>query len=227
MPSTPPPPHYDGTPNSYLLSRGTCLWRVHSRPRPPWAFNPCAADMLFGGGRFDATAADRYACYYAGLDETTALAESLLRDLYPDERGTRALPRAAVDGRRIAGVTLTSDLVLVRLINGADLGAISQDAWLVTAAGNEYAQTRGWAHWLRSQAPAAHGFIWSSYRNTGGRAIVLFGDRCAAEFGDDYERTLLYDVPPLAVDLDDKAGADWLTARLEPFRVAVAPPGEL
>jgi hypothetical protein len=224
MPNAAPPPHYDGTPNRYLLRRGTCLWRVHKRARRPWAFNRFPGDALFRGARFDATAGHAYPFYYAGLDEETALCECLLRDVHPDDRGTRALPRAAVEGRRIGGLAVTSDLTLVSLISGADLAAIGQDAWLVTAAGAEYAQTRGWAHWLRGQAEWAHGFAWSSLRNMGGTAIVLFGDRCAAAFGDDYEETLLHDIPPLAVDLDDKAGADWLTERLKAFRVGIAPP---
>ena len=224
MPNVAPPAHYDGTPNRYLLRRGTCLWRVHLSKRRPGGFNPCPAHALFGGARFDATRGHEYPFYYAGLDEETALSESLLRDLPPDDHGTRVLPRVAVEGRRISGLTVTSDLTLVSLISGADLAAIGQDFWLVTAAGSEYAQTRGWAHWLRDQAEWAHGFAWSSLRNMGGTAIILFGDRCATAFGKDYEQTLLHDVPPLHVDLDNMAGADWLTKRLKAFRVGIAPP---
>jgi hypothetical protein len=224
VPNAAPPAHYDGTPRRYLLRRGTCLWRVHQSERRPWAFNPCPADGLFGGARFDATLGHEYPFYYAGLDEETALGESLLRDVDPDDHGMRLLPRVAVEGRRISGLAVTSDLTLVRLISGVDLAAIGQDSWLVTAAGSEYAQTRGWAHWLRGQAGWAHGFAWSSLRNMGGTAIILFGDRCAADFGTDYEQTLLHDIPPLAVDLGDKAGADWLTERLKEFRVGIAPP---
>jgi len=181
-------------------------------------------DALFGGARFDATAGHEYPFYYAGLDEETALAETLLRDVHPDDHGTRMVPRVAVQGRRVSGLAVTSDLTLVSLISGADLAAIGQDAWLVTASGSEYAQTRGWAHWLRGQAEWACGFAWSSLRNMGGTAIILFGDRCAAAVGKDYEQTLLHDIPPLAVDLDDKAGAEWLTERLKAFRVGIAPP---
>jgi hypothetical protein len=219
-----PPAHYDGTPRRYLLRRGTCLWRVHLSKWRAWAFNPRPADGLFGGARFDATAGHEYPFYYAGLDEKTALTESLLRDVHPDDHGMRMLPRVAVEGRRISGLAVTSDLTLVSLISGEDLAAIGQDAWLVTAAGSEYAQTRGWAHWLRGQAGWAHGFAWSSLRNRGETAIILFGDRCAADFGKEYEQTLLHHIPPLTVDLGDKAGADWLTERLRAFRIGVAPP---
>lgn len=224
MSNAAPPARYDGTPNRYLLRRGTCLWRVHGRCRAPWAFNPCPVDTLFGGARFDATPGHEYPFYYAGLDEETALSEALLRDLDPDDHGVRVLPRAKVKGRRVSGLAITSDLTLVSLISGADLAAVGQDAWLVTAAGAEYAQTRGWAHWLRSQAEWAHGFAWSSLRNMGGTAIILFGDRCVAAFGKDYEQTLLHAIPRLGVDLDDKTGGDWLTERLKAFRVGIAPP---
>ena len=224
MPHIAPPAHYDGDPNRYLLRRGTCLWRVHASGRPASAFNPHPVDTLFGGARFDATATHEYPFYYAGLDEETALAEALLRDVAPDDHGTRVLPRVAAQDRRISGLAVTSDLTLVSLISGADLGAIGQDAWLVTAGGGEYAQTRGWAHWLRGQAEWACGFAWPSLRNMGGTAIILFGDRCAAAFGKDYEQTLLHDIPPLAVNLGDKAGADWLTERLKALRVGIAPP---
>ena len=152
------------------------------------------------------------------------MAEVLLRDLNPDERGTRALPRQAVAERKLSGLTLTRNLDLVSLIGGQDLAAIAQDGWLVTASAHEYVQTRAWAQWLRGQAPWAQGFIWSSRCDLGGRAVVLFGDRCAATFGASYESSLLHEVPELAVDLGDKAGADWLNGLLEPWRVAVEVP---
>jgi hypothetical protein len=141
-----------------------------------------------------------------------------------DDRGTRALTRAAVQGQRISAVVLTSDLTLVSLITGADLAAIGQDAWLITCGAKEYAQTRGWGHWLRRQATWACGFAWTSARNMGGTAIILFGDRCAASFGGNYQQALLYDVPPLSVDLGDKIGAEYLTERFKAHRIGIAPP---
>lgn len=224
MPLMRPPAHYDGIPKRHTLRRGTCLWRVHKRVHSARAFNPVPSNALFGGARFDATEADRYPYWYAALDETTAVAETMLRDLHPDESGTRALTRGHVAERQISGLTLTRDLDLLSLITGEDLAAVAQDAWLVIASGHEYAQTRGWAHWLRGQAPWAHGFIWSSLRDRGGLAIILFGDRCAATFGTDYQRYLLHEVPELAVDLDDKAGAEWLNGLLQPYRVEVQAP---
>ncbi len=224
MPYCAPPSHYDGTPNRYLLSRGSCLWRVHGHQYSARSFKAVCSDRLFDGARFDATEADNYPFYYAALDQVTALAETLFRDLHPDDRGMRVLTGAALTGRQISGLTLTRDIELVSLIDGKDLAAIGQDTWLVTASGPEYAQTRGWGQWLRGQAEWAHGFIWDSLRDRGRLAIVLFGDRLAAAFGQYYERALLHEVPELAVSLDNAAEAEWLNGLLEPYRVAVERP---
>jgi hypothetical protein len=224
MPNVAPPSDYDGIPQRYLLGRGSCLWRIHDRKYCARSFKAVRSDQLFGGARFDATDADKYPFYYAGLNQATAVAETLFRDLGPNERGLRVLTGNALKGRQISGLTLTQDLELVRLISGEDLAAIAQDAWLVTASGPEYAQTRGWGHWLRSQAKWAHGFVWDSLRERGSLAVVLFGDRLAASFGNDYERVLLHEVPELGVRLDDVDGADWLNRLLVRYRVAVAPP---
>lgn len=224
MPLAKPPTRYSGTPSFRPLRRGTCLWRVHKQAHGARSFNPGPVDPLFGGARFDSTADDLYPCYYAALEDRTAIAETLLRDLEPDDYGMRALSRAAVTGRQLSAIVLTQDLDMVSLVTGRDLGAIGQDAWLVTAPAHQYPQTRAWAHWLRSQASQAHGFIWSSLRDPGSMAVVLFGDRCAAEFGADYEQNLLHEVPELAVHLDDKDGAVWLNRLLEPCRVEISSP---
>jgi hypothetical protein len=224
MPLPKPPDLYDGTPNRYPLRRGTCLWRVHSHQFSARAFNSTPVDPLFGGARFDATDADPYPYYYAALDEDTALAETLLREPHRDKRGYHAMQRKDVTGRQISGLTLTRHLDLVSLISGEDLAAVAQDASLLTEAGSEYAQTRGTGHWLRSQAKWAHGFIWESQRNRSGLAIVLFGDRCAQDFGIDYEKVLLHEVPELAIDLGAEVGANWLNNQLRRYRVTVPPP---
>jgi hypothetical protein len=225
VPCVAPPPYYDGIPHRYLLGRGSCLWRVHDRKYCARSFKAVRSDLQFGGARFDATEADDFPFFYAALDQGTALAETLFRDLCLDDRGMRLLTGPALTGRQMSGLTLTRDLELVSLINGEDLAAIGQDAWLVTASGSEYAQTRAWGHWLRGQAKWAHGFVWESLRDRGRLAVVLFGDRLAATFGKDYERVLLHEVPELADSLDDVDGAEWLNGLLERYRVAFAPLG--
>jgi len=224
VPVAQPPVRFDGQPNSFLLRRGTCLWRVNHRPYSARSFKPTLAVEPAGGARFDGSADDPYSYYYTALDETTALAETLLRNLIPNENGRRLVPRAALAGRQLSGLTLTRDLNLVRLITGQDLGAVGQDAWLVTGYGADYEHTRKWGHWLRRQAKWAHGFVWESLRNRGGLAVVLFGDRCAVDFGPGYERVLLHEVTELTVDLDDKAGTTWLREVLKDYRVTVSSP---
>lgn len=221
MPVAEPPARFDGQPNRFLLRRGTCLWRVNHRPYSARSFKLTLADEPAGGARFDGSADDAYPYYYTALDETTAVGETLLRDLMPDERGRRLVPLAALAGRQLSGLTLTRDLNLISLVTGQDLGAVGQDAWLVTGCGADYEHTRRWGHWLRRQAKWAHGFIWESLRNRGGLAVVLFGDRCAEDFGAGYERVLLHEVTDLTVDLDDKAGTAWLREVLKDYRVTV------
>ncbi|MGH3211093.1 MAG: RES family NAD+ phosphorylase [Trebonia sp.] len=220
MPLAEPPVHFDGQPNRFLLRRGTCLWRVSRRSYGARSFKPTLAGVP-AGARFDGSADDPYPYYYTALDETTAVAETLLRNLVPNEQGNRLVPLAALAGRQLSGLTLTRELNLVSLITGEDLGAVGQDAWLVTAHGAEYEYTRKWGHWLRRQATWAHGFVWESLRNHGGLAVVLFGDRCAADFGPAYERVLLHEVTELTVDLHGKDGTAWLREILKNYRVTI------
>lgn len=224
MPSYEPPARYDGTPNRYRLARGSRLWRVHCRKREARAFRTKPSNHVFGGARFDATPADPYPFCYAALDPVTAIAETMFRDLVPDERGVRMLSMHAREERRLSALTLTMDLDLVRLIDGQDLAASGQNEWLVTAPAVEYAQTRAWAHWLRGQARWAHGFIWYSLRNQGSLAVVLFGDRLADAFGAGYELMLFDERTEHAVDLDGADQHDWLAGLLAPYRVAVERP---
>jgi RES domain len=226
VPVAQPPVHFDGQPNRFLLRRGTCLWRVNSRPYSARSFKATPADAA-PGARFDGSADDPYPYYYAALDETTSLAETLLRNLVPNEQARRLVPLAALAGRQLSGLTLTRDLNLISLISGQDLAAIGQDAWLVTGHGPDYEHTRKWGHWLRQQAKWAHGFIWESLRNRGGLAVVLFGDRCAADFGPGYERILLHEVTELTVDLDDKDGTTWLREVFKSYRVTIPPTAPL
>jgi hypothetical protein len=225
VPLVKPPSRYDGAPSRYLLRRGTPLWRVHQFPRyPASCFNPKHSDRLYGGGRFDATEADQYPFLYAGLSDTTALAERLLRGQEPDDQGYFPVPYKEVAGRRLSFLILDEDLTLVSLVGQADLAAVAQDAWLVTAPGRDYPFTRDWAHWLRRQATWAHGLIWDSARDRGSLALVLFGDRLRRDFGDGYEDTLLIEAPQLAIDLSGSTGVAAVNDRLRRLRAVVAPP---
>ncbi len=227
MPNARPPAAYDGTPHRHVLRRGTPLWRVHPRAYGGWEFSTRLSDPLWDGARFDATAADKYPYLYAGLSAVTALAETLLRDVAADERAYRVVPNDKALGRSISQVSLVQDLELVSLVDGKDLGAIGQDDWPVSCSARDYPQTREWAHWLRREAPWAHGLIWDSKRDRGGLSTVLFGDRLARDFGPDYESTLPGAVTLLSADLGTSDGARWANERLSPYRAIVSPPGVL
>lgn len=172
-----PPRAYSGVPALTSLPAGTVLFRIHPAGRPADAFNPAPSHRYYGGGRFDATADDRYPYLYAGESAGVAIAEALLRDLPFDETGVLQLPLARVRGRRISAVRTAAELTLVSLRSAADLAAVSQDPWLTTCGPASYAQSRHWAHWIRQQAPAAAGYAWMSRREPAQQAFVLFGDR--------------------------------------------------
>jgi hypothetical protein len=234
MPRIPPPVNYRGTPCSVVLSAGTQIYRVHRRKRSAADFCPVVANTLFGGGRFDPIAGDEYPYLYASLSARTALTEVLLRGLSFNDRGTRFLPRVAVQERRLSSLEVTTDLTLVTLMTSPDLAAIGQDAWLIHADPPEYPQTRYWGQWLRQQAPWAHGLLWPSKRDVGEKALILFGDRCP-----DGSLRPGGSAPPdgspqpggspalggqPAIDLDDEPGRSWLNQQLAGFRITVRPP---
>lgn len=224
MPQARPPADYDGIPHRYPLRRGTQLNRVHPHAFGAWQFNTRLSDPLWDGARFDATPADKYPYLYAGLSSVTALAETLLRDIAPNEHAYRVVPNDKARSRSIARLTLTQNLDLVSLVDGQDLGAIGQDDWLVSCSERDYPYTREWAHWLRREASWAQGLIWDSKRDRGGLALVLFGDRLIRDFGDDYESILLRDVTVMATDLGQGSGLNWANERLRHYRAVICPP---
>ncbi len=118
---------------------------------------------------------------YAGLTMDVAVAERLLRDqVPPGPSGAIALPQAALDGLHAYTVTLALELQLVDMTGGrpGGLSSVAQSPpWLTTAEPRDYAQTRHWAHWIRTQCPVAAGYIWVSRREPAGRVVVLFDDR--------------------------------------------------
>lgn len=202
------------------LPAGTVLFRVHQTVFPADSFNPVPSHRYYGGGRFDGTDDDPYPYLYAGESVDVAVAETLLRDLPPDDAGIRQLPLVRVRGRRISAVHITGDLPLVSLCSGTDLGAVAQDPWLTTCDPPDYAQTRHWGHWIRSHAPTAAGYVWFSRREPGRLSYVLFGDRVPAG-----AVTTVTDprVPPgPQAEFDTPRGRQALRVRLARYSVALA-----
>lgn len=199
-----------------MLPAGARLWRVHQKGWPGSAFNTVGSDPHFGGGRFDGTQDDPYPYLYAAPETQTALLETLARGLPFNDKGERLIRRAATVGYCISAFEPAKSLTLISLQTTAHLAAACQDEWLIHCPAAEYAQTRRWGQWLRSQATWAQGFIWPSDRNLGGQNLVLFGDRCL--------NAALGVVPDTELDLDDADGARWLNSQLAPFRISVRPP---
>ncbi len=225
MPADIPPKGVCPRPRFTELPAGSFLWRItkassRAASGPPSLFRELPADLGSydprWAGRFDPTPECPYSYCYAAFDDLTAISEVLLRDVGfagPE----RFLTERDVAGRRLTILETRKALWLVSLVDAADLAAACQDSWLVHAGSPEYRITQRWAHWLRgSVAPdgtEAAGLTWVSKRAPGGRAALLFGDRCAesvlsSSFG---ERPL------------DGAGLDWLNLRLSLLRTSVRP----
>lgn len=190
--------------------------RVHEVAYPATSFKPIAADILFGGGRFDSTQLDVYDYSYAGETDATAVAEALLRDIDANDRGHRFLSKKYWTGRQLSRVKTTVDVELVTLRSGVDLGAIGAGTWIVDCDVDEYPQSRAWGHWIRSISVGSAGFAWLSKREPGTTAYVFFEDRCPPG--------VLVDEPgPLGLDctFDGADGGTWLRDHLAKYRVAI------
>lgn len=219
MPADNPPPGVRPQPRYTELPAGSFLWRVTRKAggalASPFLTVPDADSYdARRGGRFDPTPDSPYPYCYAAFDDLTALSEVLLRDVGFDGP-QRYLLKHDVDERRLAILETTRPLWLVSLQDAVDLAAACQDSWLIHAESRDYRITRRWAHWLReSEAPDGKGpagLVWLSKRAPNGRAVLLFGDRCAdavvfSPFG---ERRL------------DGSGLDWLNLRLAQLRTKV------
>lgn len=180
MPNSKPPATLQTAPALVTVPTGTVLFRVHQASFPADSFNPGPSHRYYGGGRFDSTADDNYGYLYAGEQVATAVAETLLRDLPVEDSGTRVLPRVRVRGRKISAIATTTDVSLVNMTSAVGLASVAQDPWLTWADPRDYAQTRHWGHWIRSQVPTAQGYVWPSRREPPTRAFVLFEDRLPA-----------------------------------------------
>lgn len=164
-----------------MLPAGTVLTRLHDAAFDVAAFNPTVARNALDGGRFDSTPDDPYAFLYAAGDDSTAVAEALLRELPVDERGGRLLPRRRLGGLRIGWLRTTRDLTLVSLRSGRDLAAVGQDGWLTVGPASDYEMTRRWATAIRSWDTEAAGMNWRSRLEPDGISYVFFADRCSDE----------------------------------------------
>jgi hypothetical protein len=211
-----PPARFTGSPHRWTLPGGSTLSRVHQDRFASTSFNSVSSDVLFGGGRFDATDRDSHGFLYAALKDGAALAETLMREIPSDDRGYRFLRKPLWRGRELSRLSTTSNLSLVALRTGEELGAIGQDGWLTSCDADEYPQTREWSRWLRLQASDAHGATWLSKRDPGEIVMVLWEDRCPPD-------ALVPAAGPLPgrTRFDNLDGFDWLRDALARYRVTI------
>ena len=172
------PPNSDCAPDFVDLPAGTQLTRIHHAGHPATQFFIPNFNSSARGGRFDSTPADRYEFLYAADDSSTAVAETLIRDLPGFGPGSRPLERNALDNKCISWIELKSELSLVNLRSGPNLGAIGQDTWLTTSPAVDYQDTRYWSSAIRAWAPTAAGMTWHSRFNPPGLSYIFFRDRC-------------------------------------------------
>jgi hypothetical protein len=213
MPSMDPPHGVLAAPRCVDLSAGTFLWRVGAPSGPLFSRRRPGVDRegIVRGGRFDPTAETSFTYLYVALDDLTALGETLLRDVaHGSDR--RYVPSRKLTGRHLTLLEITRELRLASLLEARDLAAVRQDTWLVHAEQHAYPSTRRWGHWIRGDDATVQGLVWPSKRNPSGRAILLFGDRCAGAV----RRT------GLERPLDTQQGTAWLNRRLVLLNTMVA-----
>jgi hypothetical protein len=225
MPVVSIPTHTIAVPRRRTVPAGSLLWRVTREPEALRdAPAPTSTPLFWPGsravgrarprsaGRFDPCRDHEYSYSYVALDDLTALAETLLRDVVFDGL-RRSLPAAEARNRRLILLEAVRELSLISLVSLEDLAAARQDTWLVQADESDYGLTRCWGHWLRECAADADGLVWRSRRNPDGMAVLLFGDRCDGALrlsGLGYRR------------LDTQDGLQWLNGRLSLVQTYIA-----
>jgi hypothetical protein len=207
-----PPSIVDRMPHHAELPQGTVLWRVHSARRAATSFRPPRPDNV-GGGRFDSTPEDPYPFFYGATEQSTAIAEALLRTVEFDGRGYRIVRLARYIDKRVSAVETTCPIRLITLVSAVNLAAVAQDDWLVQAEPRDFASTRRWAHWVRGVDPAGCGLLWQSKRDRPHCSMVLFGDRLPVE--------PLVDTAYPVIDFGSEHGTAWLQQILRPYYVTV------
>ena len=214
MPSAEPPARLAAAPTRQVIPPGTWLWRVHSGQIGADEFATSNGEGT-SGGRFDSPEGG-YWSMYVSFHQATAVAEQFLPRRNFTSAGTRTLPRKKLAGMVISAVK-TTELTLLRLVFEQDFVALGQsDEWLVTAGEQDYPLTRRWAGWLRDQVDSVHGIVWQSQEDMPRQTAVLFEDRCPPG--------VLRVVAGTSVELDDVAGARWLTDTMQHYRIRVQVP---
>lgn len=169
------PPHRRpaGRPPIADLAAGTCLWRVHSIDHSAQGFNPTVQPSVLRGGRFDSPDGS-YAYAYFGDCATTAIAETICRDL-PLGLAPRLVLRRDLVGRRLTEIEVTRTLPVLKL-HGAGLTHVGAPLSVTKGGADQYLATRAWAVALRTWFPHIAGFCYRPRNDEDAFAWVLFDD---------------------------------------------------
>jgi hypothetical protein len=153
---------------------------------------------------------------YAACQESTALAEVMLRSVPFQRKEHRILSYDAVSRRRLSPIVTQAELRLISVTSTRNLAAVCQDDWLIFSSPVDFPKTRAWTRWLRTLDPHAHGIIWTTRRDLPEKSLLLFGDRCVP--GDIQQSELG------ARDLDTASGLLWVNEKLKPYRASIEVP---
>ncbi|SDC89345.1 RES domain-containing protein [Actinokineospora iranica] len=198
-------------PARFLVPAGSLLWRVHPRDRGVDEFDVVGPRAM----RFDSLDGG-YSWLYASESEVTALAEWFFPHTSRNGGGVLTVRRREVAGMQVSALRVSRDIAVVSLLSDRDLAAAGVDPVAVTDGPEGFVGSRKHAATLHRELPEAAGIVWASTENLPRRTFLLFGDRVPAG--------VLRPVPELGRDLDDPAGAAWLTETLAPLRARVAAP---
>jgi hypothetical protein len=143
---------------------------VHRERVSAIEMNSTARPDADSGGRFDSLDGS-YGYLYVGADPSAAIAEVVCRDL-PFGGTPRLVPRAAVAGRLLSRIEVTTGIRVVRL-HGADLTQVGQDIWLTKSEPSDYALTRAWAAAILTWVPKAGGLEYRCRHDEDRRAWCL------------------------------------------------------
>ncbi|WDF91948.1 RES family NAD+ phosphorylase [Aeromonas hydrophila] len=155
------------------LPAGTNMWRVHNSAYTETGFNPGHGDSRFSP--LNNVNSQKIPSLYAGESIDVALMESVFHDV-PHSGDKKDFSTSKFNNQMISELTLTKDLVMVKLHGPALRGLGITEADLIHSDASEYQHTRVWGEKIHTSAPNAQGMKWDS-KQAGGMTYVFFGDR--------------------------------------------------
>ena len=139
-------------------------------------FNPLVPRAVdTEGGRFDATATDKFPYLYGATSLEAAIHERILPLAANVPGGPVTLAGSEVEDRSWCTFFIDERLELVDLTQANGLGHFKATTELVYCV--EYSKTREWCRYIRDNVRGCQGLRWLSRPHGGLPVFVLFGDR--------------------------------------------------